>query len=59
MKNRVILTESIKEAIENELSIKVESLDEEALLKVLRDSKKFKVILKENGTYKVKQVLNG
>ena len=59
MQNRVILTENVKNAIEAELKVKVDSLDEETLLKTLRASKKFVVILKENGTYKVKQVLNG
>jgi len=53
------LTESVKKAIKAELDVDADSLEEEELLQKLRACKKFVVTLKENGTYKVKQVLNG
>ncbi len=59
MTNRVLMTESVKKAVKKELNIDVEKLSEEELLQQLRASKKFVVTLKENGTFKVKQVLNG
>lgn len=59
MTNRVLMTESVKKAVKKELNLDVETLSEEELLKQLRASKKFVVTLKENGTFKVRQVLNG
>lgn len=59
MANRVLMTESVKKAVKKELNLDVEALSEEELLKQLRASKKFVVTLKENGTFKVRQVLNG
>lgn len=59
MTNRVLMTESVKKAVKKELNLDVEALSEEELLKQLRASKKFVVTLKENGTFKVRQVLNG
>ena len=53
------LTESVKKAIKRELNLEADSLEEEELIEKLRTSKKFSVTLKENGTYKVKQVLLG
>ena len=59
MTNRVLMTESVKKAVKKELNLDVEALSEEELLKQLRACKKFVVTLKENGTFKVRQVLNG
>ena len=59
MANRVLMTESVKKAIKKELNLDVENMTEEDLLAELRTSKKFVVTLKENGTFKVRQVLNG
>jgi len=59
MTNRVLMTESVKKAVKSELNLDVENMSEEELLKQLRASKKFVVTLKENGTFKVRQVLNG
>ena len=59
MANRVLMTESVKKAVKKELNLDVEALSEEELLKQLRASKKFVVTLKENGTFKVRRVLNG
>lgn len=59
MSKRVVMTESVKKAIKTELNIDTEVLSEEELLQKLRASKKFVVTLKENGTFKVRQVLNG
>lgn len=59
MTNRVLMTESVKKAVKQELNIDVEAMSEEELLKELRASKKFVVTLKENGTFKVRQVLKG
>lgn len=59
MTNRVLMTESVKKAVKSELNLDVENMSEEELLKQLRASKKFVVTLKENGTFKVRQVLHG
>ena len=59
MTNRVLMTESVKKAVKKELNLDVENMTEEELLAELRASKKFVVTLKENGTFKVRQVLNG
>ena len=59
MSSKIIMTESTKETVNTELGINVDGLSDEELLQKLRASKKFVVILKENVTYKVKQVLNG
>ena len=59
MTNRILMTESVKKAIKEQLQVDIEALTEEELLQKLRASKKFVVTLKENGTFKVKQVLNG
>ena len=59
MKNRIIMTESTKASVKQALGLDIEALTEEELLQKLRASKQFVVTLKENGTYKVKQVLKG
>lgn len=59
MTNRVLMTESVKKAVKQELNIDVDKLEEAELLQKLRTSKKFVVTLKENGTFKVRQVLHG
>ena len=59
MARRLLMTEAVKKAIKVELNIDTEALTEEELLQKLRMSKKFVVTLKENGTFKVRQVLNG
>jgi len=59
MTNRIIMTESTKTSVKKELGVDLEALSEQELLQLLRASKKFVVTLKENGTYKVKQVLKG
>lgn len=59
MARRLLMTEAVKKAIKVELNIDTEALTEEELLQKLRTSKKFVLTLKENGTFKVRQVLNG
>lgn len=59
MTNRVLMTESVKKAVKQELNIDADKLEEAELLQKLRASKKFVVTLKENGTFKVRQVLHG
>lgn len=59
MTNRVLMTESVKKAVKQELNIDADKVEEAELLQKLRASKKFVVTLKENGTFKVRQVLHG
>lgn len=59
MANRVLMTESVKKAVKKELNLDVDHMSEEELLQELRASNKFVVTLKENGTFKVRQVLKG
>ena len=59
MLKRLLLTESVKKAIKDEFNVDLETIDEDMLLQKLRSSKKFVVSLRENGTFKVRQVLKG
>lgn len=56
--NNILLTESTKEALIKEFGENVDFNNKDSLLEMVKDSKKFTIIIKEN-TVSIKQVLNG
>lgn len=57
--NKILITESTKKVIEDELNEKIEDLSDDELLKVVKESKTVVATQEKDGNIKIRQVLNG
>lgn len=57
--SKILMTESTKKVLENELDDEIEELSDEELLKIVQESKTVAATQDAEGQIKVRQVLNG
>ena len=57
--NKILINESTKKVIEDELNEKIEDLSDDELLKVVKESKTVVATQEKDGNIKIRQVLNG
>jgi uncharacterized membrane protein len=57
--NKILITESTKKVIEDELNEKIEDLSDNELLKIVNESKTVVATQEKDGNIKIRQVLNG
>lgn len=57
--SKILMTESTKKVLENELDDEIEALSDEELLKIVQESKTVAATQDAEGQIKVRQVLNG
>lgn len=57
--SKILMTESTKKILENELDDEIEALSDEELLKIVQESKTVAATQDAEGQIKVRQVLNG
>lgn len=57
--SKILMTESTKKVLENELDDEIEALSDEELLKIIQESKTVAATQDAEGQIKVRQVLNG
>lgn len=57
--SKILMTESTKKVLENELDDEIEALSDEELLKIVQESKTVAATQDTEGQIKVRQVLNG
>ena len=57
--SKILMTESTKKVLENELDDEIEVLSDEELLKIVQESKTVAATQDAEGQIKVRQVLNG
>lgn len=57
--SKILMTESTKKVLENELDDEIEALSDEELLKIVQESKTVAATQNAEGQIKVRQVLNG
>lgn len=57
--SKILMTESTKKVLEDELDDEIETLSDEELLKIVQESKTVAATQDAEGQIKVRQVLNG
>lgn len=57
--SKILMTESTKKVLEDELDDEIEALSDEELLKIVQESKTVAATQDAEGQIKVRQVLNG
>lgn len=57
--SKILMTESTKKVLEDELDDEIETLSDEELLKIIQESKIVAATQDAEGQIKVRQVLNG
>lgn len=57
--SKILMTESTKKVLEDELDDEIEALSDEELLKIVQESKTVAATQDAEGKIKVRQVLNG